>query len=284
MTDAHGLEDVSKYYDFLYFWSQLTTRFSAFSVASAHTIHRPLVDRRTGEFSPFTIHRMIEPIALGLGQIDALDAGCGYGGSCLDLHQRLGGRWHGITINRKQHRIATRTAKVLGRTPCVTFDVASYDEFSSSRSFNLIYAVESLIHSADPHRTLSNLAGSLRRGGVLIIVDDMQVEPFPQRLKADLASFKAMWRCPVVPSVGQWSDYLQAAGCRVEATEDLTPLMGVRSEAEVRSELLEVQRRRRWRDPLGLRLVGDAQIGGLLLERLSRERAVLYTMIVARKL
>lgn len=41
--------------------------------------------------------------------------------------------------------------------------------------------------------------------------------------------------------------------------------------------------KRRWRDRCGLRMVADAQAGGLLLERLARERVVRYVMIVARK-
>jgi hypothetical protein len=59
--------------------------------------------------------------------------------------------------------------------------------------------------------------------------------------------------------------------------------MSPRSEAEVSAELAAVARRRRWRDRIGLRLVSDAQVGGLLLERLTREGASRYTMIVARK-
>lgn len=35
--------------------------------------------------------------------------------------------------------------------------------------------------------------------------------------------------------------------------------------------------------PLGMRLVTDAQIGGLHLERLTRERAVRYVMIIGQK-
>ena len=35
---------------------------------------------------------------------------------------------------------------------------------------------------------------------------------------------------------------------------------------------------------IGLKLVSDAQAGGLLLERLAREGAVQYAIIVARKI
>ena len=59
--------------------------------------------------------------------------------------------------------------------------------------------------------------------------------------------------------------------------------MRPRSEREVSQAIGEVHRRRRWRDLLGLRRIGEAEIGGLLLERLGRERVVRYMMIRARK-
>jgi hypothetical protein len=86
-----------------------------------------------------------------------------------------------------------------------------------------------------------------------------------------------------MPTDRQWAQHLEAAGCAVEDVRDLSPQMSPRPEAEVAAELAVVARRRRWRDRLGLRLVSDAQAGGLLLERLTREGASRYTMIIARK-
>ena len=64
---------------------------------------------------------------------------------------------------------------------------------------------------------------------------------------------------------------------------DLTPMMRPRSEPQVAQAIVEVNARRRWRDWLGLRRIGEAEIGGLLLERLSRERVITYNFILARK-
>ena len=86
-----------------------------------------------------------------------------------------------------------------------------------------------------------------------------------------------------MPSVRQWSALLDAAGCDVVEVRDLSSLMRPRSEREVSQAIGEVRARRRWRDLLGLRRVGEAETGGLLLERLGREGVVRYTMIVARK-
>ena len=73
----------------------------------------------------------------------------------------------------------------------VSFRLGSYDE-PLPRSYNLILGIESLIHSADPRRTIANLAQALRPGGTFIIVDDMPVEERPRRGKA---TSRASSRC-----------------------------------------------------------------------------------------
>jgi SAM-dependent methyltransferase len=273
--------DVSRYYDFLYLWSQLTSRFGAFRSAGAYAIHRPLLDAETGEYSDRVVHRLIRDAVAHIAGIDALDAGCGYGGTCLDLCRTAGGRWHGVTINRRQLRIAQRNATALGLDRTTSFALASYDA-PLSRTFNVVVGIESLIHSPAPARTISNLARHLRPEGRLIIVDDMLIEPHASLHACDVAAFKKLWRCPVMPSIPEWASHLENAGCTVESIDDLTGLMWPRTEAELASELAAMTRWR-WRNLLGLRMVSDAQKGGLLLERLTLAGASRYIMMIARK-
>jgi SAM-dependent methyltransferase len=282
MAYSDRTRDVSRYYDFLYLWSQLTSRFRAFETVGPHMIHRQLSDPDTGEYSGHVVHRLIGRAVADIGPIDAFDAGCGYGGTCLDLHRTLGGRWLGITINKRQYRLAQRNAEAMGVADAVTFAYASYDAPLPCR-FNLVLGIESLIHSPAPAATVANLAASLQPGGTFVIVDDMLAEPVAPRHAADIAGFKRMWRCPAMPTGKEWTRHLEAAGCAVEAVSDLTARMSPRPETEVAAELAAVAHRRRWRDRLGLRLVSDAQAGGLLLERLTGAGASRYTMIVARK-
>jgi SAM-dependent methyltransferase len=274
--------DVSHYYDFLYLWSQLTNRFRAFDAVGPYMIHRPLTDAETGEYSDRVVHRLIAQAVTGIGPIDALDAGCGYGGTCLDLHCTLGGRWLGITINKQQYRIAQRNANAMGVAEAVSFAYTSYDAPLPCR-FNLVFGIESLIHSPLPEATVANLSAALEPGGRLVIVDDMLVEPILPQNQPDIDGFKRMWRCPAMPTDKQWMQHLEAAGCAVEEVIDLSGRMSPRPEAELVAELAVVARGRRWRDRIGLRLVSDAQAGGLLLERLTRNGASRYVMIVARK-
>src|SRR6185312_2508257 len=94
-------------------------------------------------------------------------------------HAALGGRWHGVTISRRQMTVGRRLARERNIDAAVTFALCSYDE-PLRESYNLSLGVESLIHSAEPRRTIDNLARALRPGGSLVIVDDMPVEASAQ--------------------------------------------------------------------------------------------------------
>jgi SAM-dependent methyltransferase len=275
--------DLSRYYDLMHVWTRVSSGFRAFSGLEANSIHRWLTDTDTGEFSPKTIHKILLSMGVGQGEpVEALDAGCGYGGTVFALHEALGGRWHGVTISRRQMAVGRKLASAKNLGPAVSFALGSYDE-SQPRSYNLILGIESLIHSVDPARTIGNLARALRPGGTFIVVDDMPVEKFPSHRMGDLERLKTLWRCPVMPSAAQWSAHLAAAGCELIEVRDLSALMRPRSEPETTQAIREVDARRRWRDRLGLRRIGEAEIGGLILESLHRSGAVGYQLIRARK-
>jgi hypothetical protein len=75
---------------------------------AAHPVHRALADPDGGPPSPMVIHRlMLEGITLPEG-FRALDAGCGYGATMLDLAPRLGGDWTGLTLSAEQRSAAWR--------------------------------------------------------------------------------------------------------------------------------------------------------------------------------
>jgi SAM-dependent methyltransferase len=274
--------EVARYYDFIYLWTQLTNRFRAFDKPAPHTIHRPLMDPATGQFETEVVHRLIAAAIEDLKPITGLDAGCGYGGTAMELSKALGGQWHGVTINKHQVRLAARNAQALGFADKVSFTLGSYDA-PLSQKFNVIYGIESLIHSPNPAVTIANLTSALQPGGRLVIVDDMPDPQISSNWATDLAAFKTCWHCPVMPTATEWTQMLHGGGCKILQTRDLTDWMRPRSEPEVVEGLAEAYKRRRWMAPLGMRLVTDAQIGGLHLERLTRERAVRYVMIIAEK-
>ncbi len=245
-------------------------------------VHRALADPDGGAPSPFVIHRlMLEGLDLPAAP-RVLDAGCGYGATMLDLAPKLGGEWTGLTLSPVQ--AARGMAEIAGRGLAgrVRIAVRSYDAPVEGR-FDLAYGIESLIHSADPARTIANLAASLAPGGHLVIVDDMPEERLPPEAAARLDRFRRFWRCPVAPTRAGWIAACRAAGLEPVAERDLNPLLQVRGMDELAPRLATLERRARLPRLLGLGLRREAEIGGLLLETLQTEGFVRYRILAARK-
>ncbi len=278
------VQDVALYYDELHRWTQRDRDFRAFSGYENDTIHRFLNDPDTGTFSPDTIYRFIDPhIAPRAGAaLRGLDAGCGYGGSCFHYLRVHGGQWTGVTISREQWTFATGIAQARGLGDAVTFHLQSYDAPLPGR-YSVAITIESLIHSADPMRSVANLAASLEPGGRLIIVDDMPVDAISEADAAYLAEFKRAWRCPVAPSMTGWIAAAEAAKLRLIARDDLSDLMRPRPEADLDAAFADLTSRRDGKAAAGFARLSEAEIGGLHLERLHRRGAIRYGMLVFEK-
>ena len=246
---------------------------------AAHPVHRALADPAGGPPSPMVIHRlMLEGIALPEG-FRALDAGCGYGATMLDLAPKLGGDWTGLTLSTEQQRRGMAAIAAAGLAERVRIGIGSYDAPIAGR-FDLIYGIESLIHSADPAATVANLARALRPGGWMLVVDDMPAATMPEEARQRLAGFQRFWRCPVAPTREGWHAALAAAGLEIRGERDLSPLLQVRSMAVLAPRLDAL--RRGWRLRLGLDVRAEAELGGLLLETLQTDGWVSYRLLSAR--
>ena len=106
-------------------------------------------------------------------------------------------------------------------------------------------------------------------GGHLLLVDDMPVEPFPSEQTDDLETFKRMWRAPVMPSERGWRMAFEAAGLEIIRSADFSPLIWHRPLEELTSLIERDRRRARWLAWTGLRIIPEANVGGLVVERLA---------------
>jgi SAM-dependent methyltransferase len=149
--------------------------------------------------------------------------------------------------------------------------------------FDLVIGIESLVHSADPPATIANLATSMAPGSYLLLVDDMPVERFPGEQIDDLNTFKQMWRVPVMPSERDWCAAFEAAGLEVIRAADFSSLIWHRPLEELTSLIERDRRRALWLTWTGLRMIPEANIGGLVVERLAVAGAVQYRLLVGRK-
>lgn len=248
---------------------------------TAHPVHRALADSEGGPPSPMVIHGlMLEGIALPEG-FRALDAGCGYGATMIDLAPKRGGDWTGLTLSPEQAARGRTAIAAAGLADRVRIEVRSYDT-PPAGPFDLIYGIESLIHSADPAATIAGLARVLAPGGHLLIVDDMPETRLPPEPARRMAEFRQRWRCPIAPSRAGWLRSLQAAGLTLVGERDLNPLLQVRGTATIAARLAELRRRSFLPRLLGLGLRAEAEIGGLLLETLLTEGWMRYRLIQAK--
>jgi cyclopropane fatty-acyl-phospholipid synthase-like methyltransferase len=209
-----------------------------------------------------------------------LDAGCGLGGTMLDLAARGSATFVGLTLSEQQAAIARRAVANAGLTERIEVRVESYD-VPPTGPFDVVIAVESLAHSAHPEATLAALAACLAPSGWLAVVDDMPTGE--ARATSDLESFKAGWRLPVLPSAAELIAAIERCGLAPTANHDLTG--DVRPRALKRIARLETLNRalRRLSPTAALWELLDSYQGGLALERLYRHRLMNYRLVVARK-
>ena len=278
MSHARRIE---RYYAWLDRLTQLHVMRSE-SGSQAQPIHRALRDPAGGPPSPSVIHRLIlDAVALPPSP-RVLDAGCGYGATAFDLQPQTGGTWLGITLSPIQVQRATAEAARRGMADKLAFAVQSYDA-PLPGPFDLVIAIESLIHSTAPAASIANLAAHLAPDGHLVVADDMPEPGLAGEDAADLDLFRRMWRCPVAPPAPDWRAAIAGAGLALVEERDLTGLILLGAPEELRAIRARQQRRAFWLGLVGRGLREQADIGGRTLELLHLRGAVRYRMMVGRK-
>ncbi|MFP4113017.1 MAG: SAM-dependent methyltransferase [Spirochaetota bacterium] len=163
-----------------------------------------------------------------------LDLGCGVGGGMLYLAPRFPATYHGVTISRVQAELGRRFIEER-RVSSIEIHEAdltdrAYWEREAAAPFDLAYAVESFIHVDRVLSELPLLAGQLRPGGRLIVVDDMISRSGARRWPARrerrwLNEFKRGWYARGLASVEQFVAAGREAGLRLLEARDLTPYL-----------------------------------------------------------
>jgi SAM-dependent methyltransferase len=276
---------IDRYYGWLAWFQDLATRVGHPSGHDQLTVHRRLRSC-AGPPSGAVVHATLLEALRAAGPSAsprALDAGCGLGGTTFFLQAALGGDYHGLTLSAVQCDRATDEARRRGLAGRCRFHVRNYDDDLTDLlpgGADLVVAIESLAHAADPARTVAQWGRLLARGGLLAIVDDMPVAGLSDD-DTDGQAFRRGWLCPRVASADQLRAALAAAGLLLRADRDLTPFVPLRAPASL------ALRHRLSRAVLPLArltragVLLDALHGGLALERLYRRGLMEYRLIVA---
>ena len=271
---------VGKYYDRLGRWNGVARVFGYGGGRGTLTVHRALADPSAHGRPTFT--RLHDVLLEHLPLLDTprvLDAGCGLGGTMFALAEASGATCVGLTLSRSQAEAANAAATRLALHSRVKAIVQGYDH-PPSGPFDLVVAIESLAHSADPATSVAALAAVLAPGGRLVVIDDM---PEPAAAASeDLITFKAGWQCPVLWSASAYQAAFARAGLSDVTQLDLTAGCRPRSQARA-GQLMMINRFVHRLVPAGLQQVMDSHMGGLALERLTRAGLVRYRLLIARR-
>jgi SAM-dependent methyltransferase len=269
------------YYDRLSRWTSAAATFGYGGGRATLTAHRALADPRADGRPTFT--RLHDVLATAVPQLltgRVLDAGCGLGGTMLDLAGRGAATFVGLTLSERQAAIGRRAIADRRLTERISIRVQSYDT-PGDADFDAVIAIESLAHSPQPIAAVAALATRLAPGGYFVIVDDMP-EPAARGTR-DLATFKHGWRLPVLLSAAELAAALERCGLAAATEHDLTAEVRPRTQAQIAR--LEALNRLLYRilPSAGVRALLDSYRGGLALERLYRDARMSYRLVVARK-
>lgn len=272
---------VASYYDRLTLWSSIARHFGYGGGRDTLTVHRALADPKAN-FRPTTtrLHDvLIERLGL-TSRSRVLDAGCGFGGTLLELASRTGARGTGVTLSPAQAAIGREAASRQGLSGHVKLHVGSYDH-PPRGPFDVILAIESMAHSDDPAVTLAVLIRELAPDGTLVIVDDM---PEPEaRGSPDLGVFQDGWSCPVLWGRSDYLAWFQSMNVRLVDERDLTTDIRPRPPALL-AVLRGLNRLGRALVPVGgVRQVLDSHLGGLALERLIARGLMRYRLLTVAR-
>jgi len=269
------------YYDRLARWTGWARSFGYGGGLGALTVHRALADPRAGgRPTPTRLHDLLLDALPSPPTRAVLDAGCGLGGTMLDLAAHSSATFTGLTLSERQAAIGRRAVANAGFGDRIAIRVASYDS-PPDGPFELAIAIESLAHSLDPAASIAAIAARLEYGGCLAIADDV---PTPSAAGTrDLELFKSGWQLPALLDAVRLDAALERGGLAVVSDRDLTPELRPRTLAAI-ARLEAVNRGlRRIAPSAGVRALLDSYRGGLALERLYRHSLVSYRLVVARK-
>lgn len=155
-----------------------------------------------------------------------LDLGCGVGATLADLVARTGGIGTGITISEVQARRGGSRSGTPETQGSVSIVQGDYHAADLGVGNDLVYAVESLIHSPAPALVLERALKSLSPGGLLIVVDDFlkpEADPTAQVVREFVSGWKAYGLTGSRDLVGM----VRTSGASLVEDRDLTPFINL---------------------------------------------------------
>jgi len=204
----------------------------------------------------------------------ALDVGCGHGGTAIFLAKQFGAVVDALTLSPSQRHLAQQNAERAGVADRVQFSVADADQHNfPTTAYDLVWTMESSEHFCEKARYFRNVTGTLEPGGRLLLAawtGDMR--------NLAVREVASLFLCPELQSYTRYAEQISAAGLRLVVAEDLTEQV-IRT-WEICRHRATAGRLAAWALPAGIRAF-VAGIDAILAAYRSRE--LTYSVLLAEK-
>lgn len=209
-----------------------------------------------------------------------LDLGCGFGVSLLRWIER--GDAVGVGVAQSAFQIARAKAEARRRGLAARCRFLRQDFTAPvDGDFDVVLAIEALGHAPDLASVLQHVRSLLRRGGVFLWVEDLLREPATGDL--DVAEVARCWGSPPLRDVDSARVAIGRAGLRIVAENDLSTQVPILPMASALARARFLTRVRTCLPLRPLRLLLDAFVGGLALQRLYARGLACYRVWVIER-
>ena len=158
------------------------------------------------------------------GSRHIIDLGCGVGASLCYLARQLPILGTGVTLSPVQARLARariHAAELTDRLRCIEGDFT--DLTLELPHADMVCAIESFVHSANPTAFFAQCARIVRPGGILAICDDMRRPTIDVAAHRVINRFRRGWHIHTLVDRNELRQLATASGFTHRSTEDLTP-------------------------------------------------------------
>ena len=153
-----------------------------------------------------------------------LDAGCGVGGSSIFLAKELNCSTTGITLSEKQVESARRNALENGVENQAKFLVADFTNLPfKSNSFDVVWAIESVVHTPQKAAFFKEAFRVLKNGGRLVLGQYLKTErAISQKEQQMLWNWLNAWAIHDLNTEKEYLQFAEQAGFANFECKDIT--------------------------------------------------------------
>jgi ubiquinone/menaquinone biosynthesis C-methylase UbiE len=159
------------------YYNYNTKRFLRWSTGKGElAMHRPIwaarvkTRRQANYYANALVLQSGEAVEAG----SILDLGCGIGGTLLYLSESMDARYSGLTISSEQVHVGSQIVQKHNKQQQIRLFLGDFNDPNSFRLFpnqDLIFAIESLIHTPDLKQVIGTISTHLRQGGRFVVID-----------------------------------------------------------------------------------------------------------------